>query len=143
MRYGDFLARYRRAYDAWSVGDLDGVGATEEIGRLRELVASIEEPDRHAFADAQLDQWTRQLAPGSQDRLARAASALARATRPATTEPGPAVTEAGADTLGRARQGVAEIVAIADETGDESERAAILAMTEPLVTLIAVLEEHR
>ena len=135
MRYGDFLARYRRAYDAWSVGDLDGVGATEEIGRLRELVASIEEPDRHAFADAQLDQWTRQLAPGSQDRLVRATSALARATSPAT--------EVSAEMLGRARRGVAEIAAIADETSDDSERSAILAMAEPLATLIAALGEHR
>lgn len=131
MRYGEFLARYRRAYDAWSVGDLDGVGAAEEIDRLRELVGSIEEPDRHAFAEAQLGQWARQLAPQSQDRIARAAEVLAEASAEQGT---------GAERVTRARAGRSAILELAGQAADENERAAILAMNEPLSLVIDALE---
>ena len=134
MRYRDFLARYRRAYDAWGAGDLDAVGAAEEIERLRALIASIEEPDRHQFAEAQLGQWTRQLSPQTQDRVARAASVLTAAGAEHGTD---------AERLDRARQGRVTITAIADETTDDGERHVILAMNEPLSLLIDSLEARR
>ena len=131
MRYGEFLARYRRAYDAWGVGDLDTVGATEEIGRLRELVPSIEEPDRHAFAEGQLAQWSRQLSPDTQDRIARAGSILAEAGDETGT---------AAERLARARAGRSAIIELAGQAADENERAVILAMNEPLTLVITALE---
>lgn len=133
MRYGEFLARYRRAYDAWSVGDLDTVGATEQIDRLGELIASIDEPDRHAFAAAQLTQWSRQLDPRSQDRIARATAVLAEASAEHGTT---------ADRLTRARDGRSAITELAGQAADENERTVILAMNEPLTLLIAALEDR-
>ena len=133
MRYGEFLARYKRAYEAWSVGDLDTVGATEEIDRLHKLVPSIEEPDRHAFAAGQLAQWTRRLSPAAQDRIARATSVLAEAGTDHGTP---------ADRLARAQHGLLALTALADETEDDGERTAILAMTEPLSLLIDALEAN-
>jgi hypothetical protein len=131
MRYDDFLARYRAAHESWTLGRIDSAGAADQIERLRALVPQIEEPDRHAFAEFQLAQWTAELSPQAQDRMVRAAAVFARAGADGGSD---------AERVERARRGRTEISAIAAETDDEGERTAILAMNESLTLLIESFE---
>lgn len=133
MDYDAFFGRYKSAHEAWTFGKLDLEGAAAELQRLRAIVPSIEPPAKRQFADYLLKQWTNEISPQAENRMARATAVLSRAGADGGTV---------AERRARAESGIAEITGIANEATDVAERYAILGLNETLATLIDALERQ-
>ncbi|MFD7158095.1 hypothetical protein ACFV9C_26085 [Kribbella sp. NPDC059898] len=133
MHYDEFFAQYKRAYELWTFGRLDVDGALAELERLRPIAHAVEPADRRATADCLLAQWANETSPAAEDRMARATTALTRASADGGT---------AAERKARAEAGIAEITAIANETTDVAERYAVLGLNETLAKLVDALDRE-
>jgi hypothetical protein len=133
VRYKEFLAEFKRVRNEWAYGNMPE-GPAAQIDRLRALIPTIEEADRLAWAEDLLRGWESDWNGPHAERMTRAHDVLARVMR---------VQGSPADRIAEYRRGISEIAAIADETSDRSERAAIIGLNESLATLIEGTEFDR
>jgi hypothetical protein len=136
MGYDEFHADCEQVMRACLTAKLSVDGLAEQVDRLSGLLEAMTLADRNR---AELDLADLQ-------EILDAARQTPYASTAAFTEAsrifGLANAEHGtmAERLGRARDGVAEIRAIADRTADQQERSAILELTEPLAMLVDALQ---
>lgn len=132
VQYEEFVAQYKRTHRDWGSGIIDTAAAAAEIARLRSILPVLEPSAKRASAEYALDQFADEISPESQDRMARAVTAIAVASaEDGTVE----------ERLARAEEDLRAVTRIADETSNDDERHAILSMNEMLGMLIMSLRD--
>lgn len=128
--YDQFDAEYGRVLSA--APTLDAASAADEVSRLRELAATIDEPADRAAAGLLLASLEDALST-STPQLSPAMAAAVRVHARAGSQDGTV-----AERIERARAGMAEIGRIA-ATAETAEQGAILDLNESLSMLVDAL----
>lgn len=134
MDYDDFIAEYDRGHNAWSYGHLTAENVIPEIERLRGMAARMALADEREYAADLLERWRSAVDGPQANRIGRAFEVYVNTSRATGSED---------ERLTQYRLGIARITAIADETDDEAEEAAILAYNESLSKSIHTIEYDR